>query len=137
MAVSVLGLGSRRRGLGLASSAPPGPVGSGVEVGSRGADEGVEQPSQLGHGQRDELAVSGCAPGSHLRGRARKLVSTCDAHAAIAQDLSEPGALSVCGLCEDLTGTAEPMTIASVEPWDSDHQGTAGVKRIPEEIDDL
>src|SRR3954453_19792153 len=49
-------------GLGLASSPPPGPVGGGVEVGSRGADEGVEQPSQLGHGQRDELAGSGCGP---------------------------------------------------------------------------
>src|SRR3954468_5833173 len=49
-------------GLGLASSPPPGPVGGGVEVGSRSVDEGVEQPSQLGHGQRDELAGSGCGP---------------------------------------------------------------------------
>src|SRR3954463_895699 len=49
-------------GLGLASSAPEGPVGGGVEVGSRSADEGVEQPSQFGHGQRDELAGSGCGP---------------------------------------------------------------------------
>jgi hypothetical protein len=47
-----------------------------------------------------------------------KLVSTCDVQAAIAEELTEPGALSVCGLCEDVTGTAEPMTIASVEPWD-------------------
>jgi hypothetical protein len=31
-----------------------------VEVGSWGADEGVEQAPQLGHGQRDELLVSGC-----------------------------------------------------------------------------
>src|SRR4051794_41912760 len=49
-------------GLVLASSAPSGPVGGGVEVGSRSADEGVEQPSQLGHGQRDELAGSGGGP---------------------------------------------------------------------------
>lgn len=54
-----------------------------------------------------------------------KLVSTCDVHAATAQGLTEPGALSVCGLCEDLTGTAEPMTIASVEPWYPDSPGTA------------
>src|SRR4051794_2048553 len=46
-------------GLGLASSPPPGPVGGVVEVGPRGADEGVEQASQFGHGQRDELAGSG------------------------------------------------------------------------------
>jgi hypothetical protein len=46
-----------------------------------------------------------------------KLASTCDVHAAVAQELTEPGAVSVCGLCEDLTGTAEPMTIVSVEPW--------------------
>ena len=46
-----------------------------------------------------------------------KLASTCDVHAAVAQELTEPGALSVYGLCEDLTGTAEPMTIVSVEPW--------------------
>jgi hypothetical protein len=39
-------------------------------------------------------------------------------HAAIAQELTEPGALSVCGLRQDLTGTAEPMTIAGVDPWD-------------------
>ena len=66
-----------------------------------------------------------------------KLASTCDLHAAIAQDLSEPGALSVCGLCEELTGTAEPMTIASVEPWYPDHhQGMADVERTPAEMDD-
>jgi hypothetical protein len=47
-----------------------------------------------------------------------KLVSTCDEHAAIARELTGSGALSVCGLCEDLTGTAEPMTIAGIEPWD-------------------
>jgi hypothetical protein len=51
----------RGAGLGLASSAPPGPVGGAVEVGSRCADEGVEQAPQLGHGQCDELAVSGCS----------------------------------------------------------------------------
>src|SRR3954469_15766051 len=47
-------------GLGLASSPPPGPVVGGVEVGPRSADEGVQQAPQLGHGQRDELAGSGC-----------------------------------------------------------------------------
>ena len=47
-------------GLGLASSAPPGPVGGVIEVGSRGVDEGVEQAPQLGHGQGDELVGSGC-----------------------------------------------------------------------------
>ncbi len=47
-----------------------------------------------------------------------KLAGTCELHATIAQELTQPGALSVCGLCEDLTGTAEPMTIAGVEPWD-------------------
>ncbi len=46
-----------------------------------------------------------------------KLAGTCDVHAAVAQELTEPGAVSVCGLCEDVTGTAEPMTIVSVEPW--------------------
>src|SRR3954465_1409807 len=49
-------------GLGLSSSPPPGPVGGGVEGGSRSADEGFEQPSQFGHGQRDELAGSGGGP---------------------------------------------------------------------------
>ena len=57
------------------------------------------------------LLVLTCADGHG------KLVSTCDVHAAIAQELTEPGAVSVCGLCEDVTGTAEPMTIVSVEPW--------------------
>src|SRR3954465_1540319 len=49
-------------GLGLASSAPPGPAGGVIEVGPRSADEGVEQAPQFGHGQRDELAGSGCGP---------------------------------------------------------------------------
>src|SRR3954451_25395419 len=49
-------------GLGLASSAPPRSVGGVVEVGPWGADEGVEQAPEFGHGQRDELAVSGCGP---------------------------------------------------------------------------
>src|SRR4051812_33362 len=47
-------------GLGLASSAPPGPVGGVVQAWPRGADEGVEQAPELGHGQRDELLVSDC-----------------------------------------------------------------------------
>jgi hypothetical protein len=47
-------------GLGLASSAPPGPVRGVVQIRPRGADEGVEQAPQLGHGQRDELLGSGC-----------------------------------------------------------------------------
>ncbi len=47
-------------GLGLASSAPPRPVRDVVQVGPRRADEGVEQPPEFGHGQRDELAGSGC-----------------------------------------------------------------------------
>src|SRR3712207_2096829 len=47
-------------GLGLASSAPPRPVGGVVEVGPWRADEGVEQAPELGHGQRDELLGSGC-----------------------------------------------------------------------------
>jgi hypothetical protein len=46
-----------------------------------------------------------------------KLAGTCDVHAAVAQELTEPGTVSVCGLCEDVTGTAGPMTIVSVEPW--------------------
>src|SRR3954469_3541251 len=61
-------------GLGLASSPPPGPVGGGVEVGSRSADEGVEQPSQFGHGQRDELAGSGCGPPLSVEGPPDKRV---------------------------------------------------------------
>ena len=47
-------------GLGLASSAPPRPVRGVVEVGPWCADEGVEQPSEFGHGQRDELVGAGC-----------------------------------------------------------------------------
>ena len=47
-----------------------------------------------------------------------KPAGRCEVHAAIAQELTEPGALSVCGLRQDLTGTAEPMTIAGVDPWD-------------------
>jgi len=47
-------------GLGLASSAPPGPVGGVVQAGSRSADEGVEQAPEFGHGQGDELAGCGC-----------------------------------------------------------------------------
>src|SRR5215218_8162744 len=50
----------RGAGLSLASSAPPGPVGGVVKAWPRGADEGVEQAPELGHGQRDELLGSGC-----------------------------------------------------------------------------
>jgi hypothetical protein len=56
-------------GLGLASSAPPRPVGGVVGPGSRVADKGVEQPPQLGHGQRDELA--GCGRGAPFSAVAR------------------------------------------------------------------
>src|SRR4051794_10165952 len=60
IAVPVRGRGSGRRGPGLASSAPPRPVGGVVEVGPWPADEGVEQAPEFGHGQGDELAGSGC-----------------------------------------------------------------------------
>jgi hypothetical protein len=43
-------------------------------------------------------------------------VSVCDDHAAVAAELAEPGAIGTCALCEDLTGTDEPMTVATVEP---------------------
>ena len=46
--------------LGLASSAPPRPVRGVVQIGLRGTDEPVEHSPELGHGQRDELAGSGC-----------------------------------------------------------------------------
>src|SRR3954447_14788677 len=49
-------------GLGLASSAPPGPVGGVVQIRPWSVDEDVEQPPQLGHGQGDELAVPGSGP---------------------------------------------------------------------------
>jgi hypothetical protein len=46
--------------LGLASSAPPGPVGGVVEVGQFWAQQAVEQAPEFGHGQGDELLGSGC-----------------------------------------------------------------------------
>ncbi len=60
MGVPVRGLCSGRRGLG------PGVVGATRTSPRRGrgrprgADEGVEQASELGHGQGDELLASGC-----------------------------------------------------------------------------
>ncbi len=51
------------------------------------------------------------------RGEHGKLVSACDLHAGIAQELTGSGALTVCDLCEDDTGTAEPMVVAGIEPW--------------------
>ncbi len=60
MAGPVRGLGSGRPSLSLASSAPPRSVRGMVQTGPRGADETVEQALQFGHGQRDELAGSGC-----------------------------------------------------------------------------
>jgi hypothetical protein len=47
-------------GLGLASSAPPGPVRDVIQIGSWRADEGVEQAPEFRDGQRDELVGSGC-----------------------------------------------------------------------------
>ena len=46
-------------GLGLASSAPPRPVRDVVQIGSGWADQAVEEASQFGHGQRDELVGAG------------------------------------------------------------------------------
>jgi hypothetical protein len=47
-------------GLRLALSAPPRPVRGVVQAGPGCSDEGVEQAPEFGHGQRDELASSGC-----------------------------------------------------------------------------
>ncbi len=45
-----------------------------------------------------------------------KLAGSCEVHATIAQELTQPGALSVCGLCEDLTGSTPAMVIGSAVP---------------------
>src|SRR3954451_6879484 len=58
-----------------------------------------------------------------------RLVAACNVHAAIAQDLTDPGALSPCALCEDLTGTAEPTTLPSVEPWNPEHPAITDAER--------
>jgi hypothetical protein len=55
--------------LGLAPSAPPGPVGGVVEVGSWRAGEGVEQAAEFGRDQRDQLA--GCRCGALVPAVAR------------------------------------------------------------------
>ena len=46
-----------------------------------------------------------------------RLVATCDEHTAAARELTRPGALASCALCEDLTGVDEPMTLAVIDPF--------------------
>jgi hypothetical protein len=66
-----------------------------------------------------------------------RLVAACNVHAAIAKGLTEPGALSPCALCEDLTGTAEPMILASVERWDPEHPAITDAERTRRELEAL
>lgn len=66
-----------------------------------------------------------------------RLVSVCDEHGLIALTLTEPGALSHCALCEELTGIASPMTLSSTDEWDPHHPGIEDAERTRQELEEL
>ncbi len=69
--------------------------------------------------------------------RHARLVPCCDDHTRIALALREPGAITSCLLCEELTGVDEPMTISSVEPWDPHHPVFEDIERTRRELEAL